>query len=130
MAGFSPKIPLIKSSIDGFAITKSLQDLIKQNFKMLILTSPGERVMEPEFGVGIRNFLFEPLRDSTYGSIQNRINEQVQKYMPFIDVVNVSFSSMTNSPADFLDYDENYLGIEIVYDITTLGVTEVLDILV
>ena len=30
--------------------------MIKQNLKMLILTNPGERVMDPEFGVGIKQF--------------------------------------------------------------------------
>ena len=129
MAGYSPKLPLIRSSIDGFALNHTFRSVARQNFKMLILTSPGERVMEPEFGVGIRNYLFEPLRDSTYNAIENRIRAQVNTYMPFIKVQNISFSSMTNSPSDFLDYDENYLGLEIVYQISGEA-PDVLDILI
>mgnify|MGYP003354002300 CR=1 FL=1 len=34
---------------------------MKQNFKILLLTNPGERVHFPKFGVGLRNYLFENL---------------------------------------------------------------------
>ena len=60
MAGLSPKIPLQRSEVDGFyALNKTHVELVKQNFKNLLLTSPGERIMEPNFGVGLRTFLFE-----------------------------------------------------------------------
>ena len=32
---------------------------IKSNLLNLILTNPGERFMNPKFGIGIRKFLFE-----------------------------------------------------------------------
>ena len=56
--GISVVVPLQKDNEDGFySLTKTLAQNIKQNFKNLILTSPGERVMIADFGVGIRNFL-------------------------------------------------------------------------
>ena len=64
MASIGVALPITKDSSDGFTMLKSFRKTIKQNFKMLILTSPGERVMEPEFGVGIRRFLFENYDDS------------------------------------------------------------------
>ena len=58
--GFSPVIPLQKNDEDGFyVLTKTLAQNIKQNIKNLMLTSPGERVMISDFGVGLRNFLFQ-----------------------------------------------------------------------
>ena len=59
MASLAPKLPLTLDSGDGYTSIKILKTMIKQNFKMLILTNPGERVMNPDFGVGIRQFLFE-----------------------------------------------------------------------
>ena len=59
MAGISPKLPLTRDRQDGFALNKTVLDSIKQNVKMVVLTSPGERVMDPAFGVGVRRYLFE-----------------------------------------------------------------------
>ena len=42
MASIGVKLPLTTDSMDGFTMTKTLKDAIKQNFKMLILTNPGE----------------------------------------------------------------------------------------
>tara|TARA_Y100000310_G_C20409665_1_gene681315 strand:+ start:72 stop:461 length:390 start_codon:yes stop_codon:yes gene_type:complete len=128
MNGVSPKLPLHRSSIDGYGMNKSFHEVARQNFKMLILTSPGERVMEPEFGVGIRNFLFENMQDSTYMSIQNRIFDQVQKYMPFIIVRDISFSSQANQQGGSAVFDKNYLGMQITYEIENAGL-EVLEFL-
>ena len=60
MQGYSPKLPLAYDSTqDGnYALNKTLIDTIRQNLKMLLLTNPGERIMMPNFGVGIRTYLF------------------------------------------------------------------------
>ena len=129
MNGISPKLPLHRSSIDGYGLTKSFYEVARQNFKMLILTSPGERVMEPEFGVGIRSYLFEEMRDSTYSAIQSRIYDQVKKYMPFIEITNISFHSQaTMIGGATADLDRNYLGMQITYEIDGAAL-EVLEIL-
>ena len=70
MSSFGVALPITKNSIDGFTMIKSFRRLIKQNLKMLILTAPGERVMEPEFGVGLRNFLFQNFLSQTYVLIE------------------------------------------------------------
>tara|TARA_B100000029_G_scaffold398291_1_gene396746 strand:- start:124 stop:516 length:393 start_codon:yes stop_codon:yes gene_type:complete len=130
MAGFSPKLPLAKSSIDGWMLTKTPVEMVKQNFKMLILTSPGERVMEPEFGVGIRAYLFEQLTEEVFVRIRTRITEQVATYMPYVNIIDLAFNSTAQGPRTALDYDENYLGLSITYEIETIGVVEVLDVLI
>ncbi len=91
--GLSPKLPLTKDPQDGYALNKDYIDLVKQNLKMLLLTAPGERIMEPEFGIGLRNYLFENNTNSTYSEIETRIREQVKFYMPFIEVQQVNFSA-------------------------------------
>ena len=63
-----------------------------QNLKMLVLTAPGERIMLPDFGVGLRNYLFEQNTSSTYSVIDAKIREQVKFYMPFVEVVDVKFN--------------------------------------
>ena len=65
MKGYSPKLPLSLDPQDGFRLTRTLKEVTSQNLKMLVLTSPGERIMEPAFGVGMYNFLFELEIEST-----------------------------------------------------------------
>jgi len=122
--GFSPVLPLQKSEEDGFyALTKSLKENIKQNFKNLVLTSPGERIMLPAFGVGIRDFLFS-LNADTYDDLHTEINlrmdAQVKKYLPFITVDSI----------DIIEDKEisNSLLIKIFYRIPRLQVQDVLSV--
>lgn len=89
MSGISPKLPLSLDDQDGYALNKTFKDAMKQNFKMLILTNPGERVMLPDFGVGIRRYLFENADEFTYAEIKQNILEQTQLYLPFIKIVSI-----------------------------------------
>ena len=51
---------------DGPAVFNSsytTKEQVKSNLINLLLTSPGERLMNPTFGVGIRDLLFEQVID-------------------------------------------------------------------
>jgi len=50
MASFSVALPLEFDATDGFRMIKEFNSLIRQNLKMILLTDPGERVMDPLFG--------------------------------------------------------------------------------
>ena len=78
MSSLSVKLPLERDPSDGFQMNKSFKHMIRQNFKMLLLTSPGERVMEPDFGVGLKKYLFESFTDSTFAKIERNIFKQVK----------------------------------------------------
>ena len=54
--GLSPKLPVSTDPIDGYALNKTYAEVVTQNLKNLILTAPGERMMDVDFGVGIRNY--------------------------------------------------------------------------
>ena len=57
--GYAPSLPLSVSKEDGeYALLKTLESVAQQNLKMLFLTCPGERIMDINFGIGIRNYLF------------------------------------------------------------------------
>ena len=66
MSALGPKLPLFRDHTNGsYSLIYSLAEEIKQNFKNLLLTCPGERMMNPDFGVGVRNFLFLPRQQIT-----------------------------------------------------------------
>ena len=124
MAGFSPKLPLTLDVDNGYALTKDLKELAKQNFKNLVLTSPGERIMDPEFGVGIRSYLFENNSVQTQGRIDARVRSQVQKYLPYINIESIQFDNIDVNP----NVSENFLGVRILYTIKKLAISDVLEI--
>ena len=39
--------------------TETTKDQIKTNFLNLLLTVPGERINQPNYGIGLKNLLFE-----------------------------------------------------------------------
>ena len=117
----TPKLPLlIDKTQPGFELIEDIRDLVKQNMKMVILTSPGERVMIPDFGVGIRGLLFENLTNQEVLSyFKGRIKEQVKKYLPFVQLKKVTFSEK--------DIDENKINVSIEYFIPELELADVLE---
>ena len=119
MSSLSVKLPITRNTADGFTMIKDFQTLVRQNFKMLVLTSPGERVMEPDFGVGVRNYLFENFNNSVFTEIESAIRKQASIFLPVISVRQIEFDS--SNP------DNNVLGIKIVYDLPDVGITDLLE---
>ena len=127
MAGLSPSLPLVNDSTDGFyKLLKEHIEVVKQNFKNLMLTAPGERVMDPDFGVGLRNYLFEQNTPDLQGIISAKIQEQVSIYMPFVRIVNISF--YTDETDRDIVYDPNKLKVKIEYEIVPLEQIDELEI--
>lgn len=119
MSSLAVKLPINKDSINGYQMIDNFEDLIKQNLKMLVLTAPGERVMEPNYGAGLRNFLFENFNNQTFTEIDRKIRSQVLKYMPIVQIVNISFEGS--------DMDRNLLGLQIFYAVPDIGFTDLLE---
>lgn len=113
---FAVKYPLTRDEQDGFyKMNNNYIDIIVQNFKNLMLTEPGERVMNPEFGVGIKSLLFSQNDSFTRGSISSRTQKQVSKYMPFLEIIEMNFSQeqeITGNPNGNIFYMEVKLNVK------------------
>jgi len=90
MASYSAKLPFRQDSNDGFQMLKTINEVAKQNFKMLLLTEPGERVWDANYGVGLKRFLFEQ-RPSVENELVNKINQQINAYLPYIIITAFDF---------------------------------------
>jgi len=111
--GLSPKFPLSFSTEGGYALNKSVIEVIKQNFKNLLLTNPGERIFDLNFGIGLKRFLFEQRTEETNQAIKNRIIQQTSEYMPFIDVRGIDIANDENY--------ENVIHVSIRYFIRNIS---------
>lgn len=125
--GLAPTLPLVYDDLDGpYRMIKNYRNLVSQNFKMLLLTSPGERIMIPDYGVGLRNYVFQQSDQRTYDEIRTAITGQLRKYMPYIAVSKLEFSDSSTTP----ELQDNYLGIRIEYYVTALEVLDVIELTV
>jgi phage baseplate assembly protein W len=131
VSGISPKLPLYIDPVDGIALNKTLKQMTRQNLKMIILTSPGERIMHPKFGVGLRRYLFMNNTQSTLSDINRKIEEQVRTYLPSVRIRSIKFlsengeeirSSFENSSSS------NYIKLVLDYEIPSAFVSDTLDI--
>ena len=113
MAGFAPKLPLKLGTEQGYTLISDLKSLSKQNFLMLLLTNPGERIMDGNFGVGIRRLLFENYSPLLKLNFEQRLKNQIQIYAPYISIRNIDYGDT--------DIDGSLLNIKITYFIIPLG---------
>ena len=89
-----------------FKGTQTLKEQVKSNLINVLLTKPGERVMEPNFGVGLKFYLFE--QNINLDNLKDKINDQINIYVPEISLLDVI--------VDFIDH-EHLLFIKIIYSI-------------
>jgi phage baseplate assembly protein W len=129
--GFSPKLPLQPDPTDGFfKLNKTLGEVIKQNLKMLILTTPGERMMNPDFGVGARNFLFDT-KIGTFQSLKTTIITQVRQFIPFIKIIDIHSSNKKWDETQRHNYsEEQRMGLVVNYYIPNLNLRDTLKVTV
>jgi phage baseplate assembly protein W len=114
--GLAPKLPLSIAEEGSYTLMIELADVVKQNFKNLVLTEPGERIMNSDFGVGLMRYLFEQNVQEDYASIRSRIIQQASKYMPYLNIDEVSFNNIEQEP--------NYLTVSIYYSIPQLSIED------
>jgi phage baseplate assembly protein W len=116
MQRFGVKIPLISLRGEGvFLEIETAREEIRQNFKNLLLTSPGERVRDLNFGCGLKRVLFEP------GIVAEEvlpvlIGKQISQYLPVIKVEKIIIK--TNG---------NKLGVVISYFVPDLSYSDTLE---
>ena len=122
MSNYSPSLPLQLDPNNGFQNNHTIIDTVMQNLKMLVLTSPGERIMDPNFGVGMRRFLFEQNSIDTYSRIRARIKQQVGDYLPFVTIKNITF----DSERDDANFKANSVMVKIFFFIPAIGESGVL----
>lgn len=124
-SGLSVKLPLTLSSVFGaYNLNTTFEELAKQNLKMLVLTAPGERIMDPNFGVGLKGYLFEMNTTSTYAQISSRIESQVSQYLDYIRIDDIQYQIPEDNP----DLYPQNLSVSIFFTIIPLQLSTALQI--
>jgi phage baseplate assembly protein W len=116
----------IKKEISTMTPTFSLNGLTQNKFQWvtgnesvrdvlwnILLTSPGERLMRPEFGAGLKKFIHQPNNETTRRLIAEQAMKAIQRWEPRIQVMDLR----VNTSAAAL----NEVTLRILYQIKQTG---------
>ena len=92
---------------DGTVAEAIFEEDIRQAIRIIIFTNRGERVMRPDFGAGLNEFIFANVSTTTMGLIETRVRESLITWEPRIDVQQVTVTA-DRSERNKLLIDLNY----------------------
>ena len=81
---------------DHSVATAAYEEDIRESIRIILGTRRNERVMRPEFGAGLEDFVFEPVSPATIEALKKRVEEALIDWEPRIDVNRVE---VTTDPA-------------------------------
>ena len=81
---------------------------IARSVRNIVMTLPGEKFFNPDFGSRITESLFENIDDITATVIIDEIRESIDNYEPRVDLLDVQA---------FPNYDNNSFDVTIIYEI-------------
>jgi len=90
--------------VNMFSGTQTFKEQVKSNLLNVLLTDRGERVNQPQFGIGLKSLLFEQNIDEE--SLKEKISYQIGIFIPEIELVDLQ--------SEFVDA-ENLLYLSITY---------------
>ncbi len=112
------KFPLqITDENAGYELA-DLKETVRFNLKNIILTNPNERIMIPDFGVGITQALFERSSYDLLELIQNRMTKQISVYAPYVTILELVLDPV----------EDTSLRISLKYEIDFAKIVDILDI--
>lgn len=81
--------PFSNSAISGsspFKLNYTTRDQIKSNMVVYFSTNKGERPLNPNYGGGLKNILFEQLSSNTTENVENIIREELAIQFPTVEL--------------------------------------------
>ncbi len=71
---------------------------VRQSILLLLTTSPGERVMRPDYGCDLHRLVFSPNDATTHGLAIFYVRRALQRWEPRIDILRLDADADKNDP--------------------------------
>jgi phage baseplate assembly protein W len=78
---------------NGAIAMSEYEEDIREAILIILGTDPGERVMRPDFGAGLRALVFEPINTQTIALARHRVEQALVLWEPRIDSIGVDVSA-------------------------------------
>ena len=89
------------------------ENAIARAVRNIVLTTPGEKFFDPDFGSSVSEILFENVDEITAISIEDEIKSSLRNYEPRVELIN-----LTVNP----NFDENQFDVLISYRIVGIDI--------
>lgn len=116
------KFPFTVSAEHGRVEISELKENIRESVRIILLTEPGERILHPEFGTKLHQFLFENIDSQTKETIKREVRHALGLWERRILNVEVS--------ADTGEERQGVLRIAVSYEIIGQGEHDRVEVLV
>ena len=103
-----------------FESSYTTREAVVSNLKNLLLTSKGERYMQPNFGTNIRSVLFENNTSVIRDILVDSIEEDIKYWLPYVNLTDIDVKPSA---------DRHSLNVRLSFFITTIGANLVINIL-
>ena len=94
--------------LSGDLISLSNENAIARAVRNIVLTTPGEKFFDPDFGSSVSEILFENVDDITAISIEDEIKNCLANYEPRVELIDVNVDP---------NFDQNQFDVIISYRI-------------
>ena len=84
----------------GQLLYPTLEQSVRDSIRVILSTRPGEQLMRPRFGAGLRNFRGEGNTVSLRRQIQTAVLTNLQNYEPRIIVDAVDVDAVPDAPSE------------------------------
>lgn len=91
--GAGPRFPVLPDAATGRIPLIRGDELVRQSIETILDTEPGERIMLPTFGCGLRRYLMAPNVTATRTAIAEDIRAALTRWEPRIQVTNVAVTA-------------------------------------
>ena len=99
--------------LSGDLIALKNENAIARAVRNIVLTTPGEKFFDPDFGSSVSEILFENVDDITAVSIEDEIKSSLKNYEPRVELINVTVDP---------NFDENQFDVRITYRIVGIDI--------
>lgn len=99
----------IQKTVKGYFSSQEDVDQIKSDLLILLLTNPGERIMNPRYGTPLKKLIFEPNDPRLNNEARNIIINSIKKWEPRIALSNVEVLTKVDQNSLDPNDDKNQL---------------------
>ena len=95
------------------------RDAVKNNLINYLLTNPGERLENPTFGAGLREYIFNAINTENFDFIKENLQDKIDQNFNNIEILSINVGRNVN---------ENTINVSINYKIPNTGINDELEL--
>ena len=103
----------------AFTSNYQTKDAVKNNLINFLLTNPGERILNPLFGAGLRGYIFTQIGSNSFDFIKEDLQAKIVENFPDVLLEDIEVLQSVNS---------NTIQINITYSIPNTGINDTLEL--